>query len=121
MPFAAPKPCTHIGCRALVHGGSRCEAHKAEAWSVPTRDATKRITGRRLQAMRANLFKRQPLCELCLARGHVTPATQRDHKVPLGEGGADDESNEQALCQRCHNEKSLAERLRGRGARKSGP
>ena len=27
MPYAAPKPCTHPGCNALVRGGSRCKDH----------------------------------------------------------------------------------------------
>lgn len=65
--------------------------------------------------MRAALFARQPLCEECERHGRVTVATQRDHRIPLAEGGADDRSNEQALCEACHEAKSEAERLRGRG------
>ncbi|WP_239467067.1 HNH endonuclease signature motif containing protein [Rhodoferax koreense] len=64
--------------------------------------------------MRAALFMRQPLCEVCDGLGIVTLATIRDHRIPLAEGGADDESNEQAICAPCHEEKSLAEALRGR-------
>jgi len=95
-------------------GTARCERHKVAAWSQ-RRTPTKRITGRRLQRMRAALFKRQPLCEECQRFGRVTLATQRDHRIPLAEGGADDETNEQALCEPCHDGKSLAEALRGRG------
>lgn len=75
--------------------------------------ATKRVTGRKLQAMRADLFSRNPLCVECDRQGRVTLATQRDHIVPLAEGGQDDDSNVQGLCLECHDEKSLAERLRG--------
>lgn len=57
---------------------------------------------------------RQPLCVLCLEHGRTTAATQRDHIIPLEEGGPDDESNEQGLCDECHEGKSLAERLRAR-------
>lgn len=64
--------------------------------------------------MRAALFQRQPLCVECERHGVVTIATQRDHIKPLAEGGADDESNEQALCDDCHEAKSLAEALRAR-------
>lgn len=64
--------------------------------------------------MRAKLFKREPLCVHCKAQGRVSVATQRDHKIPLSEGGLDDESNEQALCEPCHDIKSQAESLRGR-------
>lgn len=110
MPSAAPKPCTQ--CGTLVRDGSaRCAAHKV-VWLK--RKPTKRITGRRLQAMRADLFSRQPTCEECARHGRVRLATQRDHKVPLAEGGADDRSNEQALCDECHEAKSLAEALRAR-------
>lgn len=115
MPTAAPKPCSHAGCGVLVRDGtSRCAKHKQAAWSQRS-TPTKRITGRRLQRMRADLFKRQPLCELCSVLGLVALATVRDHRIPLAEGGPDDVSNEQALCDPCHDAKSLAERLRGRG------
>ena len=67
-----------------------------------------------MQAMRAALFQRQPLCEVCERAGLVELATIRDHRTPLAEGGADDVSNEQAICAPCHEAKSLAEALRGR-------
>lgn len=92
-------------------GTSRCVAHKSEAWAKkPT--ATKRITGRKLQRLRAELFSTNPLCVECAKQGHTTLATQRDHIVALTDGGADDESNTQGLCEPCHEAKSLAERLR---------
>lgn len=114
MPSSAPKPCTHPGCGVLVRDGTgRCARHPREAWAKkPT--ATKRITGRKLQAMRASLFQRNPLCVECQRLGKVTLATQRDHVIPLAEGGRDDCSNEQGLCEPCHEAKSLAEALRGR-------
>lgn len=114
MPSAAPRPCTHPGCGRLVHDGSgRCDRHPKPAWSKPA-TATKRVTGRRLQQLRADLFARDPLCAECRRLGRVTLATQRDHVVPLAEGGADDENNVQGLCDDCHEGKSLAEALRGR-------
>lgn len=114
MPQAAPRPCTAPGCGRLVHDGSgRCERHPRAAWAKKV-DAPKRITGRRLQALRAALFARQPLCELCELKGLVVLATQRDHRIPLAEGGTEDEDNEQALCKPCNQEKGLAEALRAR-------
>ena len=114
MPIAAPRLCTHPGCSALVRDGSgRCARHPKPAWAKPV-TATKRITGRRLQAMRADLFAREPLCAECQRLGRVTLATQRDHIKPLAEGGADDDTNVQGLCEPCHEAKSLAESLRGR-------
>jgi hypothetical protein len=65
MPSAAPKPCTAPGCGKLVRDGSgRCEAHARPAWSKPA-TATKRVTGRKLQRMRAQLFTSNPLCVMC--------------------------------------------------------
>ena len=112
MPNAAPKPCGHPGCGKLVRDGSgRCQAHRSEAW-VKKPTAAKRITGRKLQSMRADLFKANPLCVECSKLGLVKLATQRDHIVPLAEGGQDVPENTQGLCDECHEGKSLAERLR---------
>ena len=63
--------------------------------------------------MREALFERQPLCEQCEILGKVTIATIRDHRIPLAEGGADDEDNEQAICEPCHEIKSAEEAARG--------
>ena len=113
MPIAAPRPCTHPGCGILVRDGtSRCPKHPKPQWSKPA-TATKRITGRKLQTMRAELFARDPLCAECRRQGRVTLATQRDHIKPLAEGGADDSSNVQGLCAACHEAKSKAEAARG--------
>lgn len=117
MPNAAPRPCTQPGCGALVHDGTgRCPKHPRAAWAKKT-TATKRVTGRRLQAMRERLFMASPLCVECERLGRVTLATQRDHVIPLAEGGSDDDDNVQGLCHACHDAKSKKESTRGR----SGP
>lgn len=64
--------------------------------------------------MRAQLFRREPFCRECTRHGRTTVATVRDHVIPLFEGGRDDESNEQPLCQDCSDAKSAAEARRGR-------
>lgn len=113
MPISPARPCSHPGCKALVRDGSgRCEAHPRKAWAKRP-DAAKRITGRRLQALRAELFERDPLCAECRRRGDIKLATQRDHILSLEEGGTDSENNTQGLCDECHEGKSLQERLRG--------
>lgn len=112
MPTAAPKPCSHPGCGKLVRDGSgRCEAHPRPDWRKKP-DAPKRMTGRKLQAARKALFEADPLCAMCKAKGVVRLATQRDHIIPLSEGGEDVPENTQGLCSEHHDEKSLAERLR---------
>lgn len=119
MPVSAPRPCNAPGCRGLAVASGRCAEHQREKWAKPA-TATKRTTGRKLQAMRAALFARCPLCVECDRQGRVTEATQRDHVVPLAEGGADDDSNVQALCDACHEAKSQGEAARARrGARRA--
>ena len=113
MATAAPRPCSHPGCVVLVKDGSgRCEKHQRPAWQKkPT--AVKRVTGRKLQQLRAELFRSEPLCRECVKHGVVRVATERDHIVPLEEGGADAPDNVQPLCVECHDAKSKAERARG--------
>jgi 5-methylcytosine-specific restriction protein A len=87
-----------------------CQVHRREPWQH--KRPVVRIRGRRLQKLRSQLFDRQPLCVRCLAENRVTVATIRDHVIPLGEGGADDEANVQPLCQRCSDAKSAQEAQR---------
>jgi 5-methylcytosine-specific restriction protein A len=113
MPHAAPKPCSHAACGVLVRdGSSRCPKHKAAAWAKAP-GQVKRRTGRALQRDRGALFAREPLCRACDAKGEVRLATIRDHVKPLAEGGLDDDSNVQPLCQACSDEKTAAESARG--------
>ncbi len=111
---AAPKPCSQPGCGVLVRdGSSRCPKHPREVWTKKV-TATKRITGRKLQTMRSALFASAPLCAECERQGRVRLAAQRDHIIPLEEGGTDDDGNVQGLCYECHEAKSKEESQRGR-------
>ena len=47
------------------------------------------MRGRRLQRTRALLFERQPFCVMC----GIRLAVIRDHIVPFGAGGSEDEYN----------------------------
>ena len=111
MPSLPPKPCTV--CRVLVHDGSeRCDAHKRKPWQRSP--DIKRVAGRVLQRARDALFSREPLCRECHKHGRATPATKRDHIVPLSQGGTDDDSNIQPLCEDCHDAKTATESAAGR-------
>lgn len=119
MPIAAPRKCTMVGCGQFVSDRSgRCADHQYRKWNK-SEQSVKRITGRRLQADRERLFSADPLCANCKKHGRVTAATQRDHIVPLAEGGQDVDENVQGLCDDCHKEKSLQEAKRGRARRKN--
>jgi 5-methylcytosine-specific restriction protein A len=48
----------------------------------------------------------EPLCRRCKAKGIVRIATVPDHIIALVNGGTDDDSNIQCLCQPCHDAKT---------------
>lgn len=100
--------CAQAGCPTLVPRG-RCAEHDKGSWH----SEQPRIRGRRLQTLRAALFASEPLCRTCLIDGRTTPATIRDHVIPLAEGGTDTEDNVQPLCQDCSDIKTQAESMRG--------
>ena len=108
MPTAPLRYCTMPGCSAKVTA-RRCAAHYREPWT----SEQPRVRGRRLQRLRAQLFRRQPLCVVCEADGRVTLAAIRDHIIPFAEGGQDDEANVQALCHACSDAKTAREAARG--------
>jgi 5-methylcytosine-specific restriction protein A len=115
MAIAPLQPCPYPHCRRLVRAG-RCSKHQvpgAPAWRSAHGPPPARLRGRGLQRARAALFAAHPLCVSCLAQGRHTPATIRDHVIPLAEGGRDDAGNEQALCHDCSNAKTRSESARG--------
>lgn len=121
MPKAAPKPCGQPGCGVLVRDGtSRCPKHPKLEWRKKTTD-TKRIGGRKRQALRVQLWAADPHCAHCRQLVDVSGDWERDHIVPLGEGGTEDVSNTQLLCIPCHAVKSEAERARGLRRSWAGP
>lgn len=113
-PMKPMKPCKHPGCRKLTVDGY-CEEHKAEGKPWAKKIERPRMRGRKLQRERKRLFDERPLCEECLKHGRVTVATQRDHIIPLSQGGLDVPENTQALCQACHDVKTAEESKVGRG------
>lgn len=60
---------------------------------------------------------------VCQVRGPrcTRVATQADHIVPWSEGGSNDPSNGQAVCQPCHDQKTQEEAQRGRSRWKRKP
>jgi len=109
MGMAPPRTCRVPKC-----GRVNCTQHPSVPWRPRTQVAVPRVRGRALQQRRARLFARSPYCVHCIARGiYFTRATIRDHVIPLAEGGADDETNEQALCGPCSDAKTNEEAQRG--------
>lgn len=103
MPQAALRPC------ATCHQVG-CTAHVRPAWGSAR--PVQRIRGRKLQRLRMDLWAKEPQCRVC-KRVLLPKQMIRDHVINLADGGADDTTNEQPICQPCHDAKTQREAQRG--------
>lgn len=116
MSSKPPRWCP--SCRA-AHDG---ECPNRPVWQKPSAKASGR-GGRPWTRKREYIFRRDNfLCQICLQAGALTyvelhgeKAGVCDHKIPLSQGGTDDEENLQTICKRCDKEKTALESRRGRG------
>lgn len=113
MGMSARRPCTHPGCGVLTSTG-RCEAHPRKAWTKQQGVVKRTLVGRALQAKRAEFAGRDPFCAKHRERGLLVKGCILDHKVPLEEGGTDDDDNLQWICRECSDTKTSTEARRGR-------
>lgn len=115
MPRAAPTPCRHPGCAALVATPGYCDKHQAD---VRQWDNAARARGRqgrralctndpRWRALRATVLREEVLCVMCHKIGRIRVATVVDHIN--GDAMDNDRSNLQSLCVRCHAVKTARE------------
>lgn len=143
MPSAAPRPCTHPSCGALVRDGSgRCPKHQraaAVAQDERRGSSAQRGYGYKWQQAREQYLAANPLCVRHQQRGDVVAATVVDHITPhrlkeaIDSGDADrisaaqslfwNRKNWQPLCKQCHDIKTAVEdgafgRRRGEGGAK---
>jgi len=105
MPTAAPRACA-------ICGTPNCATHARRPWqhAVPV----KRLRGRALQALRAEVYQRSPMCAGCRRHLAFTDRWALDHRVSLAAGGPDDRENLQILCEICHRSKTQDEATRAR-------
>ena len=114
MTVAHLRYCSVPGCPARVPRG-RCALHDrrtpSRGWQGQHGQTPNRIRGPRLQALREQLFAREPFCRLCPEPKRL--ADIRDHIIPLAEGGTENPENIQPLCTECSLAKSQQEAKRG--------
>jgi len=121
MPLRPLQECTSPGCRVLVRG-SRCDKHPRTPWQ--SRQGSGR-GGSKWRNRRERIFTRDKyLCQRHLRLGQLVGVDLHgsnhgvcDHIVPLSQGGTDDDSNLETICQTCDKEKSMAEAAAGSRAR----
>ena len=118
MPKRPPKICRQAGCfRKAEHPAVYCGQHRQEKgdwtdkgsnWSKESRQA--RGYGREWERLRAWVLNRDLYqCQVCLKQEIYAPATQVDHIKPKSKGGTDESNNLQAICVKCHREKTARE------------
>lgn len=113
MPQRAAAICKHPGCGVVTRSKDRrCPLHPRAPGAWGSAEA-RVVLGRHLQQARRELFASQPLCAECSKAGRISASTERDHIVPLAQGGRDVPENTQGLCAACHAVKSEQERLAG--------
>jgi 5-methylcytosine-specific restriction protein A len=116
MPNAAPRPCRHPGCAALVHDGTGyCSKHARPShnWQADKQRGDSRARGYGTTWRRLREFVMQRdcgLCQPCKQQGRTTVATEVDHIVSKARGGTDETVNLQAICTDCHKHKTAKER-----------
>jgi 5-methylcytosine-specific restriction protein A len=107
VPFAAPHPCAHPRCPALVKGSARCDEH-TQKQERARGSSHQRGYGATWQRYRASFLRTNPLCVMCTREGRTTAATVVDH-IRDHKGAEDlfwDPSNHRALC-RPHHDRRL--------------
>ena len=120
MPARAKSICRAPGCHALTDKPGYCARHMhlaPKAWENKSEKSLSRMGGRARQRARDQLFQSNPLCVHCEREGITRLATERDHIIPLAEGGTEHPSNTQGLCKECHQAKTQQESMRARVGR----
>ena len=124
MPKGMLKQCRVPGCPGLtrekycekhahLEEQKKRERHEYYNKNIRNSEAQKLYESPQWRALRELHIKRYPLCEMCFAKGRITPAVIVDHKVEIKDGGAPlDSENLQSVCHSCHNKKTAAERVK---------
>ncbi len=114
MPYSMDKMCSYPGCYKLVKHG-RCEDHPYLDQHNP--ETQRLYNSSQWKKLRALQLAREPRCEICLAAGIFTVATEVDHLTPhRGDLRLFFTGSLQSLCKNCHSTKTLKE-IRGRGSK----
>ena len=108
MPKAPKRPCRYPGCPNLCDKGVYCSQHMQFSSDRMRGGAESRGYDARWRKARTAFLQRNPLCNECMKRGRITPATVVDHIIPhRGDRKLFwDEQNWQPLCKSCHDRKT---------------
>ncbi len=119
MPYAAPKFCVRHP-KQLLKRGERCPLcpKPPSNWGKYQEQQGNRHQrgyGNDWYKLRNAVFARDTkLCQVCMKKNILTPATEVDHIIPKSQGGTNTMDNLQAICKTCHKKKTQAESKRKR-------
>jgi 5-methylcytosine-specific restriction protein A len=114
MPSKPLKPCGIPTCAGRALEGQRycldhSKAKRQEYVQAYGKDLKNFYSSKAWRTLRAQKLARNPLCEMCDAKGNTTAAVMVHHKDEIATGGKKlpglDEL--QSLCAACHNEEHL--------------
>lgn len=105
MPRKPAHPCNYPGCPKLTS-----ERYCPEHQKITNRNYEKYQRNRerkkkydaRWNHIRKRYAAAHPWCEECLKEGIYVPVEHVHHRVPLSEGGTNDDSNLESVCKSCH-------------------
>lgn len=104
----APKLCAYPTCGQVVPNGVRfCHEHRRQPWVTATPTASAgAINSPGWRKLRSAILERDR--HLCQIRGRkcTVTATAVDHIIEAADGGTDDPSNLQSVCDPCHRSKT---------------
>jgi 5-methylcytosine-specific restriction protein A len=98
--------------RITVDRSSRVQVLRARPETVERKRGSTGVKDRNKIKKRDN-----GLCVLCLAMGRVSAGRVVDHRIPLWDGGSDEDENKQTLCHPCHDAKTAQEAAQRAGCR----
>lgn len=113
MPARLPKACRKAGCRNTTtnaHGYCTHHANLASWGAFQARRRKNPYATAEWKRKRARINERDGgLCQECKRNGMIRAAKVCDHIVPRWQGGTEDDSNLEMLCQDCSNKKTSRE------------
>jgi 5-methylcytosine-specific restriction protein A len=105
IPRKLKHPCAFSGCPALTDGRF-CDQHKQTENrrynKYQRHPGNAKRYGKDWNRISKAYRQAHPLCELCEAVGRIVPAECVHHKRKVADGGGNERSNLQSLCQACH-------------------
>lgn len=116
--------CRYPGCGAKLPMAVRfCDKHsrhESQEYDRKRPTSTARGYGKHHRARRTLMLNRSPWCAACKRNGRLVLGKERDHVIPLRDGGTDGPENEQLLCKSCHSKKTMREEHARRKRRRKG-